>query len=138
MLIRIDPTGDAPIFAQVAASVRADAAAGRLRPGDRLPSARDVAASLGVNVHTVLHAYQDLRDHGLIELRRGRGAVVTEAALPLATLRRDILALTAKARTAGLSPAALAALVKELAAETPEAGSDAPTPDRKDRADDAN
>ena len=92
MLVRIDPESEAPLFAQIAASVRADAAAGRVRPGDRLPAARDIAAALGVNVHTVLHAYQDLRDEGLVELRRGRGAVVTAQA---ATLPATPLALAA-------------------------------------------
>lgn len=113
MLIRIDPASEVPLFAQVAASVRADAAAGRLRPGDRLPAAREVAASLGINLHTVLRAYQDLRDEGLVDMRRGRGAVLTDAAAPLAELHADILALTARARSLGLSPDTLAALVKE-------------------------
>jgi GntR family transcriptional regulator len=113
MLLRIDPASDEPIFAQIAASVRMDAAAGRLVPGDRLPSARDVAEALGVNLHTVLRAYQDLRDEGLIDMRRGRGAVVTDAAGPLADLHHDIRALAAKARALGLSSETLASLVKE-------------------------
>ncbi|MBD3942389.1 GntR family transcriptional regulator [Microbacterium sp. NEAU-LLC] len=113
MLVRIDTESDAPLFAQIAASVRADAAAGRLRAGDRLPAARDIAAALGVNVHTVLHAYQDLRDEGLVELRRGRGAVVTAQAEALQSLHHDIRDLVARARGAGLSPDALAALVRE-------------------------
>ncbi len=113
--MRIDPESDAPLFAQIAASVRADAAAGRVRAGDRLPAARDIADALGVNVHTVLHAYQDLRDEGLVELRRGRGAVVTEQAATLESLHHDIEGLVARARAAGLPPDALAALVKEIA-----------------------
>lgn len=113
MLIRVDPTSETPIFAQIASSVRADAAAGGLRSGDRLPSARDVAASLGVNLHTVLRAYQLLRDEGLVDMRRGRGAVATDAVEPLAQLHHDIEALVARARTLDLSPDALAALVKE-------------------------
>ena len=116
MLIRIDPESDAPLFAQIAAAVRTDAAARRVRAGDRLPAARDVAAALGVNVHTVLRAYQDLRDEGLVELRRGRGAVVTAQAESLADLHHDIQSLVARARAAGLPPDALAALVKETAA----------------------
>jgi GntR family transcriptional regulator len=115
MLVRIDPTSDLPLFAQVAASVRADAVAGRLRPGDRLPSARDVAAALGVNLHTVLRAYQELREEGLVDMRRGRGAVITDAAAPLAQLHDDVVALTARAHALGLSPDMLAALVKETA-----------------------
>ena len=115
MLLRLDPASDVPLFAQVASSVRADAAAGRLKPGDRLPSARDVAAALGVNLHTVLRAYQELRDEGLVDMRRGRGAVVTDAAAPLADLRDDVIALTERARALGLSSDMLAALVKETA-----------------------
>ncbi|WP_116196575.1 GntR family transcriptional regulator [Microbacterium trichothecenolyticum] len=116
MLVRIDPESDAPLFAQIAASVRADAAAGRVQPGDRLPAAREIAAALGVNVHTVLHAYQDLRDEGLVELRRGRGAVITAQAATLEALHHDIHDLVARARAAGLPSDALAALVKEIAA----------------------
>jgi GntR family transcriptional regulator len=115
MLIRVDPASEVPLFAQVAASVRADAAAGRLRPGDRLPSAREVSIALGVNLHTVLRAYQDLRDEGLVDMRRGRGAVLTEAAAPLAHLLDDVVALVTRARALGLSPDMLATLVKETA-----------------------
>ena len=117
MLMKVDTSSDQPLFVQLAASIRADAAAGRLQPGERLPTARDVAESLGINVHTVLHAYQELRTEGLVELRRGRGAVVTEAAAPLAALHADVLALVAKARNLGLSPETLSAYVKEIAHE---------------------
>ena len=113
MLLRVDPASDAPLFAQVAASVRADAAAGRLKPGDRLPSARDVAAALGVNLHTVLRAYQELRDEGVIELRRGRGAVVTAPAQDNSELHAAIETLVRVARSLGVAPQTTTALVKE-------------------------
>lgn len=113
MLLRIDPGSDAPLYDQLAGSIRSDMAAGRVRPGDKLPSARDVAASLDVNLHTVLRAYQELRDEGLLDMRRGRGAVVTPAAGELFSLRADIEALGSKARALGLTPDALASLVRD-------------------------
>lgn len=116
MLLTIDTQSDRPLFEQVAASVRAAIAAGRAQPGDRLPAARELAAGLGVNLHTVLHALQDLRDEGLIDLRRGRGAVVTAAAGALVELHADIQALVARAAVLGLSPDTLAALIKEHSA----------------------
>ncbi|WP_431801451.1 GntR family transcriptional regulator [Microbacterium sp. bgisy203] len=118
MLLRVDPQRSTPLFTQLADAVRTEIVAGRARPGDRLPSAREVAASLDVNLHTVLHAYQVLRDEGLVQMHRGRGAVVTLAAGRLAALHDDILALVARARTAGLSPDALAAVVRAAPADT--------------------
>lgn len=112
MLIRIDPTREEPVFTQIAASIRSDAAAGRTRPGDRLPAAKEVAASLGVNLHTVLHAYRQLRDEGLVSMRPGRGAVVTEVAAPLAALDADIRALVRRATEHGVSRETLAAAVR--------------------------
>ncbi|GAA4485395.1 GntR family transcriptional regulator [Microbacterium panaciterrae] len=113
MLIRIDADSARPLFEQIAASVRAEVLAGRLRPGDRLPAARELSAAIDVNVHTVLRAYQELRDEGLVELRRGRGAVLSASAAPLADLADDISALVRRAAALGLSPATLSALVKE-------------------------
>ena len=113
MLIRIDADSTTAIYDQVAASVRADLIAGRLTPGDRLPAAREVAEALDINVHTVLRAYQQLRDEGLVDLRRGRGAVIARSAAPLADLADDVRALVARASALGIAPATLAALVKE-------------------------
>jgi GntR family transcriptional regulator len=58
VLIRIDPSSGESLFDQLAAAVRAEVGRGVLRPGDRLPAARELAASLDINVHTVLRAYQ--------------------------------------------------------------------------------
>jgi GntR family transcriptional regulator len=113
MLFRIDPTADEPLYAQLAAQVRSAAARGDLRTGERLPTARDLAASLEVNLHTVLHAYQNLRDEGLVELRRGRGAVVTSAARDVGPLHEAIADVIETAHRLGVSPETTLALVKE-------------------------
>ncbi len=106
MLIGIDPASQVPLGDQVAAAVRRNIAMGTIGPGDRLPAARDLAASLDVNVHTVLRGYQLLRDEGLIELRRGRGAVVSAAATADgAELAEATGRLVAAARRLGLAEA---------------------------------
>jgi len=76
MLFRVDPSSAVGLADQIAAQVRGALADGTLPPGEQLPPARQVAAGLDINMHTVLRAYQALRDEGLIDLRRGRGAVV--------------------------------------------------------------
>ena len=78
MLFRLDPTSAVGIADQLAAQVRGALVDGTLGPGERLPPAREVAAGLDINMHTVLRAYAQLRDEGLLELRRGRGASVRE------------------------------------------------------------
>ena len=113
MLIRVDPASPIPLFDQLAASVRAEVVRGAVAAGERLPSARELAGSLELNVHTVLHAYQVLRDEGLIDLRRGRGAVVTDRAGDYAELAAMLPALVAEAKRLELSPAALAAMIRE-------------------------
>jgi GntR family transcriptional regulator len=113
VFVRVDPASPDPIYAQIAAAVRREVAAGRIGPGDRLPGARELAAALGVNLHTVLRGYQELRDEGVVELRRGRGAVVTAGAPRIAGPAAALRAFVAAARRAGLSGAEAAAMVRE-------------------------
>lgn len=113
MLWQVDPRSNVPLHVQVAASVRAEMTSGRLKRGDRLPSAKEVASLLDVNLHTVLRAYQSLRDEGLVDLRRGRGAVVTArdpgAKARLQGLVRD---LVAAAHHVGMSRSELVRLIE--------------------------
>lgn len=98
MLLRIDTQSAEPIYAQIARSLRRAIGAGEVGTGDRLPAARELARSLDVNMHTVLRAYAQLRDDGLIELRRGRGAIVLAGGTTPAEVTNaiDELVLTAR------------------------------------------
>lgn len=112
MLLRLDTTSDAPIYAQIAAAVRRAIADGELARGDRLPPARDLARALDVNMHTVLRGLAVLRDEGTIEMRRGRGAIVASDAVR-SGLVRLVGELVAEARRNGMKPGEILALVEE-------------------------
>lgn len=113
MFLRVDPTLDRPLFEQIAAGIRAQVASGALAEGDRLPAARELGTSLDLHYHTVLHAYQVLRDEGLLELRRGRGAVVTGRALAYTQLADQARQIAETARRAGVASEVTASLVRE-------------------------
>ena len=100
---RVNPSSPTPLFEQVAASVRRAIADGGLQPKERLPSAKEVAAALGINMHTVLRAYQLLRDEGLIELRKGRGAVVLATTPGFSRLSDLITQTLAESNRLGIS-----------------------------------
>jgi GntR family transcriptional regulator len=116
MLIRVDPAAREPLAEQIAAQVRGAIAAGELVPGDRLAPARQLADGLDVNMHTVLRAYSALRDEGLIELRRGRGATVRATATPAATRVRTLAReLVTAGRRLGMTTDDLVELVRAVA-----------------------
>jgi len=113
VLFTIDLASPTPLFEQLAASIRSHVMAGEARTGERLPAARELADSLEINVHTVLRAYQIMRDEGFIELRRGRGAVVTQRSQDYAQLASDITRVVAEAQRLELTQSALSALIRK-------------------------
>lgn len=76
MYIRIERGAATPISRQIAEQVRAQCLAGILRPGQCLPSVRQLAAELVVNVNTVVRVYEKLAAEGLVEMRHGEGTFV--------------------------------------------------------------
>lgn len=113
MLWQVDAASPVPLFEQMAGSVRRAIADAEVTRGERLPSARDLAESLEVNLHTVLRAYQVLRDEGLIELRRGRGAVVTAEGVGAGRLAVLVDDLVREATRLGVSREELVRMVEE-------------------------
>jgi len=77
--LSIDPRSDLGIAAQIRARIAFLVADGELAPGERLPSVRDLAAQLSVNVNTIRAAYADLERDGLVRTRHGVGTVVLAA-----------------------------------------------------------
>lgn len=76
MLLTVEPDGDVPIYQQLRDQIVVAVASGVLVAGDSLPTTRQLAADLGINMHTVNKAYDLLRQEGLIRLGRRTGAVV--------------------------------------------------------------
>ena len=77
MYIRIEKGASAPISRQIAEQIRAQCLSGVLKPGRCLPSVRQLARELAVNVNTVFRVYERLAAEGLIEMRHGEGPFVS-------------------------------------------------------------
>jgi GntR family transcriptional regulator len=76
-VLTVDPRDSTPIYAQLERGVRAAIATGRLRPGDQLPTVRQMAVDLQVNANTVARVYAELERSGVIETKRGVGSFIT-------------------------------------------------------------
>ena len=78
MFDHIDPRSPTPLYDQIAARIRVAVAAGELRPGESLPSVRQLAGRVRVNPATVVQAYRTLESEGFVEMRQGAGTFVRE------------------------------------------------------------
>src|SRR5256885_8984976 len=77
--LTLERGSDVPLGTQLAWKLRAAIAAGALRPGDRLPAVRELAAGAGVNVNTARAVYARLAQQGVIVSEHGRGTFVGAA-----------------------------------------------------------
>ncbi len=116
MIIHVDPSDARPLYQQVADEIKRLIARGDLAAGDPLPSVRQVAADLGVNLNTIATAYRDLQDQGLISVRHGSGATVSASKardLPKTELRKSLRRALAELVLAGMSPSRIMSLVTD-------------------------
>jgi DNA-binding transcriptional regulator YhcF (GntR family) len=114
----VEARSGVPTYLQIVQQVRQAVRLGVLRPGDRLPTVKEVVGSLAINPNTVLRAYRELDLEGVTEGRRGVGTFVADgvAALPpgdVDHLRADLQRWIKRARGAGLDADDIAALFAE-------------------------
>src|SRR5580693_2076406 len=83
----VDRAAPTPLAAQISAQLQAAVTGGALRAGDRLPSSRDLSATLGVSRTVVTNAYARLFAEGWLEGRHGSGTYVADVAAPPAVVR---------------------------------------------------
>ncbi|HXR95217.1 MAG TPA: GntR family transcriptional regulator [Rhizomicrobium sp.] len=111
-----------PIYVQLRDQIAAAIGRGDLKPGAQLPTMREVAVSLAIDLNTVQRAYAELETEGLLVKVQGRGSFVAEKPKPRSR-SHDIRMLAAKvaaqARAAGVSLEDLAAALGELARRAP-------------------
>ncbi len=93
MQIRIGHDSGVPIYAQITEQIKHLVATGVLKPGDQLPTIRQLAVDLRIDPNTVVHAYRELDYEGIISTQQGRGTFISEHpdGEQLSQLRRERL-----------------------------------------------
>jgi GntR family transcriptional regulator len=87
--LQIDAHAGMPVYRQVLDQIKYYIASGILKPGDRLPSIRELAQTLAINPTTVVRVYGDLEHEGVIEMQHGRGAFVTARSFRMTSAQRE-------------------------------------------------
>ncbi len=107
MPLHLEFTGGAPIYAQIVEQIKHQVATGKLRPGEQLPTIRQLAVELRINPSTVARAYTELEHAGVLDTQQGRGTYIAEQPdeAHLARVRRE--RLTTIVRTAVLEALSL-------------------------------
>jgi GntR family transcriptional regulator len=129
MFLSIDFQSDVAIYLQIVRQVKFAIAAGTMRPGQLLPSARVLSGQLAINPNTVARAFAELQNDNVVESLRGRGMVISNGAAAICRRHRDgVLAervgsVLAEAWNAGLDVSKIQSIVdgelKKLAKTTP-------------------
>lgn len=129
MFFRIDASDGIPIYEQISRQIKFAVASEALRPGEMIPSVRELARELAVNPNTVARAYRDLQAEGILEALRGTGMLVTRQAVKqcradrIELLRQRIRQVFEEACRGQLALDELRVLVNEELARLPESSS---------------
>lgn len=117
MIMKIDFESDEAIYIQLRNQIIIGIATDRIREGDSLPSVRQLAENIGINMHTVNKAYSVLRQEGFIKLDRRRGAVISldaDKIRAIDELREDMSVLLARGICKNISREEAHSLVDEI------------------------
>lgn len=121
-MLKIDLASPKPLEEQIVVGLRQAVAQGLVKPGDELASVRQLAGDLGVHWNTVARAYRRLADEGLLQVRRGRSAIVsgprrTDVRTTRASLRERFTEAVAAGVVGGMTRDDIARVFAEALAE---------------------
>lgn len=117
MYIKIDFNSDEALYLQLRNQIIIGIATSQYQEGDTLPSVRQLADTIGINMHTVNKAYSVLRQEGFVKVDRRRGAVIAidiDKLQAMEELKRDMQVLLAKSRCKRISREEVHALIDEI------------------------
>jgi GntR family transcriptional regulator len=125
MFLTLHENDKRPIYQQITDGIKALIAGGELREGMTLPSVRQVAGDLGVNLNTVAVAYRQLQDEGFVTVRHGAGAVISSrSARPVeqAELYKPLRTVLTQLVLSGLTGREIVETVREQLAQLQQKG----------------
>ena len=117
MIIEIDFNSDEAIYLQLRNQIVLGIATARFREGDALPSVRQLAESIGINMHTVNKAYSVLKQEGFVKVDRRKGAVIAidiDKMQAMEEMRNSMQVLLAKAWCKNISREEVHSLIDEI------------------------
>lgn len=117
MIIEIDFNSDEALYMQLHNQIILGIATSRFKEGDCLPSVRQLADTIGINMHTVNKAYTVLRQEGYVKIDRRRGVVIAvdmDKLGDMAELKEELRMLLAKASCKNISRAEMHGLIDEI------------------------
>lgn len=117
MLIEIDFNSDEAIYVQLCNQIILGIATSRLHAGDTLPSVRQLAETIGINMHTVNKAYSVLRQEGFVSIDRRRGAVIcidADKIRAMEEMKNELLVVLAKGSCKNITREEVHALIDEI------------------------
>lgn len=125
MFIEIDFNSEEALYLQIRNQVILGIAMRQFREGDSLPSVRQLADTIGINMHTVNKAYTVLRQEGYVKVDRRRGAIIavdSDRMQTLAELKKELQVILAKSSCKNISRQEMHELIEEIYREMTDGG----------------